>query len=280
MEKPIKTVDRFQIVGFVVSTAISIGLILLQQDTIISVTLGLVLATLTQLFDIQLRNAESEERILKANILNQKLYRDEWLLNHIRQIVDDYYSVKGSWFNLFRFRAETAVTDCYDTLHSLAEGYMTFGARSPFAFGDEGITDAENSLKAVTTNPHYWRSLPAKTYLQKHSIAIKRGVKITRIFIVQLENLSEIQDVIEEQENIGVDVYLADVKDLPREMQEIYIIMDDKLVTQAEFTPDGTIKSWRMFLGPREVEAVVRKFEVIMRRSRKLEYFLKLTNTP
>lgn len=49
MESKVKAVDTFQIVGFIISVGISVGLIAMQIDTVASVTLGLVLATLTQL---------------------------------------------------------------------------------------------------------------------------------------------------------------------------------------------------------------------------------------
>lgn len=67
--------DTFQIVGFVVSVAISVGLVVSGQDTVASVTLGLVLGTLTQLFDLQIRHSASEERLLQANALSRALYR-------------------------------------------------------------------------------------------------------------------------------------------------------------------------------------------------------------
>ncbi len=49
MESKVKAVDTFQIVGFIISVGISVGLIAMQIDTVASVTLGLVLATLMQL---------------------------------------------------------------------------------------------------------------------------------------------------------------------------------------------------------------------------------------
>jgi hypothetical protein len=100
MKPRAQLIDVFQIVGFVVSIVISIGLIVIGQDTIPSVTLGLVLAILTQLFDMQMRQSSSEERILKAGLLNQSLYKDEWLLRQIQQIVDSYIIVKKtSWIS-------------------------------------------------------------------------------------------------------------------------------------------------------------------------------------
>ena len=76
MKSKIKILDIFQIVGFVTSVFISLLLVSTGQDTIVSVTLGLVLATMVQLFDLQLRQSDSEERLLSATSLNQALYKD------------------------------------------------------------------------------------------------------------------------------------------------------------------------------------------------------------
>jgi hypothetical protein len=104
-----KAVDTFQIVGFILSISISIELIAMGQNTVASVTLGLVLSTLTQFLDLQPRQAASEDRLMRAQVLSQVLFRDEWLHEHVQQMVDDYATIKGGWFELFKRRAEDAV---------------------------------------------------------------------------------------------------------------------------------------------------------------------------
>ncbi len=61
MKTETKALDSFQIAGFVISTAISLILVILKQDTILSLILSLILAILIQLFDLQLRQTNSEE---------------------------------------------------------------------------------------------------------------------------------------------------------------------------------------------------------------------------
>ena len=102
-----KILDTFQIVGFLISSAISIGFILAGQDTVPSVTLGLILGVLTQLFDLQIRHSDSEQRLLQSNILSHTLYQDEWLLKHIQQIIENYQSVRSGRFKPFKLRAMT-----------------------------------------------------------------------------------------------------------------------------------------------------------------------------
>lgn len=93
MRAQFKNLDTLQIIGFIISAGVSAALLVAGQDTVASLTLGFVLAALTQLFDLQKRYSDSEERILQASALSKVLFRDEWLLKHIRQIVEDYQLV-------------------------------------------------------------------------------------------------------------------------------------------------------------------------------------------
>ena len=152
MESKPKVLDTFQIVGFVISSAISIVMIFSGQDTVASVSLGVGLAALTQLFDLQLRHRASEERLLTSNALSKVLYRDEWLLSNVQQIVTEYKTVENSWFRLFNLRANDSIMECKNVLHTMAEGYIIVDPQGRYAYGTEGFrtAHAEHSLKAVS----------------------------------------------------------------------------------------------------------------------------------
>ncbi|MCP4612689.1 MAG: hypothetical protein GY845_28670 [Planctomycetes bacterium] len=225
MKSQLKNLDAIQIVGFVISATVSIGLLIAGQDKVASVTLGFVLAILTQLFDIQKRLSDSEERLLQANALSQALYRDEWLFEHIRQIVEDYQSVRSKWFELFKRRAEDAVIECRNVLHSMAEDYLIASPESPFTFGAESLAMAKKSLKAVAAaDITYWRSAHAQKYLQANAEAVKRGVRFTRVFVQTPDTLRGIVDILEQQQSLGIDVYVAFPDSISRELNEDYII--------------------------------------------------------
>lgn len=70
MKTQFKNLDTLQIIGFIISAGVSTILLIAGQDTVASLTLGFVLAALTQLFDLQKRHSDSEERILKASTLS------------------------------------------------------------------------------------------------------------------------------------------------------------------------------------------------------------------
>jgi hypothetical protein len=272
MKSQFRNLDTIQLVGFIISGAVSIGLLIAGQDKIASITLGFVLAALTQLFDIQKRLGDSEERLIQANALSQALYRDEWLLKHIRQIVNDYQSVKGKWFELFKRRAEDAVVECRNVLHSMAEGYLIADLRSPYGFGTESLAIAEKSLKAVAAaDVAYWRSTHAVKYLQANAAAVKRGVKFTRVFIQTPETLRGIIDVLQQQKGLGIDIYIAFPDSLPRELNEDYIIVDDRVFTRLELTGGGQAREERISIDTVEVERMAKNFGSLLRYSRHLD---------
>lgn len=274
MKPHFKILDTFQIVGFILSALISVALLLTRQDTFASITLGLVLAGLTQLFDLQVRLSQSEERLLQANALSQKLYHDDWLLSQIREIVSSYQAVKDSWFELFRGRAEYAITEAHSVLHLLAEGYMLVHLESPFSMlggaysvGAGMFENIEKSWKEVVVGDvTYWRSAAAEKYAETNARATKRGVKFTRIFLQPMPKLHEIGDILKKQQEQGIEVYVAQAELLPRELIEDYAILDDRILLQLQLDPSGEGREEKISIDPMEVERMVNRFNVLLGR--------------
>ncbi|MBI5295342.1 MAG: hypothetical protein HY869_07685 [Chloroflexi bacterium] len=279
MKTSIKNLDIIQLVGFVISAAVSFGLYLSGQDTLSSVILGFVLATLTQMFDVQKRFADSEERLLHATTLSKTLFEDEWLLQHVNQIVTDYQTVKNGWFGLFQRRANDAIVESRDLIHSLAEGRMTTYLRSPYSFGAEEIDKVKKSYKhvAVLGDIGYWRSVYAAKSLNANKNAVQRGVAVTRIFIQKVNTLRAMIDILSKHREAGIQVYIAIPDEIPKELQEDYIIADDIACAQIEASSDGHYKQQRISIEPIEVNRLVRNFEILIQHSRKLEDFISET---
>jgi hypothetical protein len=278
METRSKIIDTFQIVGFVLSIAISIGLMFTGQDTISSVTLGLVLATLTQLFDLQIRQTNSEEKILTSASLNQALYQDQWLLKNIRQIVDSYLIVKTKDFDLFKKRAEHSITDCRNIIYGMADGHLAVEPRSAFSFGEVMQDTVTKSYKHVAANPDiaYWR----KTYAEKGTFSkkssIERGVSIIRIFVQNRDSLKEMIDILKMQSSIGIQVYIAFRDELPKNLCHDYVIADDSSAARMETSPYGEYLQQVITVDPVEVENLVKSFELTLHHSRKLDEVINM----
>jgi len=264
--------DTLQLIGLFLGVLLSVVLIFVTDNPIGSAILGLGVAILFQLYDMQRRQSASEEKILQATALSRKLYQDDWLYKHIQQIVDNYLLVKDGWFDLFKNRANDAVIECRNTLTSMAEGYMLAESRGRFAFGAEGFTRAEKIVKAVTAGEvGYWKSTYGEKYFQVNVAAMKHGVRIIRVFIQPQKILDEIVDILKNQRDAGVEVYTALPEELPRELNEDYLIMDDRVCVRMELAGDRHAREERISIDEVEVERMVKRFDMLLRHARKLD---------
>lgn len=279
MKSIIKNIDTIQLSGFLISTFVALVLIFSGHDSISSAILGFVLAIFTQLFDNQKRQNDIEERILRSNALSQSLYKNDWLLQRIEHIVNDYDIINGKWYEGFLLRANSAINDCYEVIHGLAEGYMIVGDKSPFSFGVHGINYAEKSLRAVTlSDSRFWDSIYGENYLKSNLNVVKRGVKITRVFMNSAETLRNMEASIRKQHEIGIDVYVVATEDIPKQLHDDFVVMDDRYLNRTEFTGSGRVREWRTTIDPIEIEQACRKFDSIIRAARKPTWLLDNKN--
>lgn len=267
----IPIIDKFQIAGFALSVIIVLGLMLLGQDTILSVVLGLVLAVLTQLFDLQMRLASTEEKILQASILDKRLYQDEWLLQQVQEMISDYFRVKPEWLELFHRKAQDAISDCRNILHSLSEGTLATQPKSSYTLGANAIEQyATASVKIVTVSDiNYLRMTYAQKLWQAYENVIKRGVKITRVFVDKPEFLSSAKDVFDRLDSIGVEVFVVDVGDLPLSLVQEIQIIDDKVFATNELATDGKVRGQKIVIDLVEVRQVVTQFQQVLRYAKR-----------
>ncbi len=268
-----KNLDKIQLLGFFLSATVSIGFIISGQDSLLSVTLGIVLATLTQLFDVQKRLADSEERLLQASALSKILYQDEWLLKNIQQMIEDYQLVKGTWFDLYRRRASGALAEARDTIHLLAEGHMVAYPRSLYTFGAAVKPSLKKTYKHVAAmdNISYWRSVYSKKALEENRLLVRRGVSVTRIFIQNTDICRDMLDVFIKQQEAGIQVYIAFAEETPSELYEDYVIADDVACAQMDTDFSGHYKKQRISIDPIVVENLTRNFNILIQHSQKLD---------
>src|SRR5690349_11177219 len=223
-------IDRFQIVGFAISTAIAVALIIAQQDTVASVTLGTALAILTELIDLQIRGRGQEERILLASALSQHLYRDPELLDRVRQIVDDYRLIQQGSFDLFKRHADTSLNTTRNVLRLMADGQLNLPYRSPdtYPMAFNWATSEVNATQMADAT--HWLTSYGQQYLRANADAVARGVTVRRVFVQRVDTIPGLGELLARQREAGVQVYLAQPEDLPPELHEDFLIVDNKVL--------------------------------------------------
>jgi hypothetical protein len=270
-----RVIDTFQIVGFAVSTGVAITLVVMQVDPMQSTIIGLMLAILTQLFDIQLRHSRSEERILEANALSQTLYRDPSFLKKVREMVEDYYAIGEGWFDLFKLRAEDALSECHSILRSIAGGTMVPPAGGQFSLSSTRFQYAQTSLKQVIDLAGIRDAVEGvrEWYARLVEEAVARGVAMRTVIILSREELKE--DLARAQQEwrteVPADTYFALSNELPADLDENYMIMDDRVVGFLERRADGTFGKETISIVPVEVERMVKRFDRVLRYAKRPE---------
>jgi hypothetical protein len=275
MESRSRLFDSFQIVGFTVSTGVAIFLVVVRIDPMQSTLVGLILAIFVQLFDLQLRSAKMEERLLQANELSQALYRDPPFLGKVHQMVNDYYEINAGWFELYKARAEHAVSECHRALHSMANGTMEPPEGSQFALSVNALSLATKSIKQVT-DFNAIKDAPEGVrtwYSRSWSEAADRGVKMSMILVLSRQDMDRL---FAEAGTVRMPLgtYVALSEELPPDLDENYLIVDDCVVSHSERRADATVGERTISIVPIEVERMVKRFDQTLRYARKAEEVL------
>jgi hypothetical protein len=272
METRPRLFDTFQIIGFAASTAVAIVLVLAQVDPLLSTITGLILAVFIQLFDLQLRNSRAEERLLQATALSQALYRDQALLAKIRQMVEDYYSISGGWFELYKTRAEHALSECHRALRSMAGGTMEPPPGSQFILSVNALRLAQKSIKQVTDFSAI-RGAPEGVrtwYTRSWTEAAERGVQMSMVLILSRQDLNAMAA---EATTVKMPsgTYVAVAEELPPDLDENYLIVDERIVSYSERRADATVGERLISIIPLEVERMAKRFDQTLRYARRAE---------
>lgn len=237
----IKSLDPILTVGVVVSITLAILLVLIGQDKVISLLIGLSITIISLLIDIIARLKHSEVQILQATELGNLLARDETIHHILWQIAHSYYTLQQSDFDLFVEKSKDILYECKDTLKGMESGYLIVEPGGKYSYGRRGVRRAKHTIKAVAYEDiESWRTTHLRDVLKVNKEAIEAGITIERIFILNKQSLEEAQDVLQAHHAAGVKVYLAFPEDLPStQLLESYQVIDDEILVIFYYTRDG-----------------------------------------
>ncbi|RVX45578.1 hypothetical protein OHA25_10975 [Nonomuraea sp. NBC_00507] len=165
-----------------------------------------------------------------------------------------------------------AFDECLRTLTDLERGHF----RTPY--GDNAVfqrlIDQTKRTMCATSVPSvdlaWWREPVGRQYWEAQLNALKRGVKIRRVFIYR-EWTDELDELAREQIAAGVQVRRVHVDRLPPAMRVISALWDGSCGHELSYTAAGEAVYDTFTVSPPDLERLMTQFEMIERNAVELD---------
>ena len=261
----LKSIDKFMLSGFAFSVILSFGLYIVGVDTISSVIIGLLGTILTVQLD---QVARMENAILKDKLSVQtykKIENATLFTNALFRIIDKSNIISESITNsTFQARALLEIEKLRDFLDALSKGQLLTGFRE-----NEIILSlmegSENEF--IVTSPslvddNWWDTPMGEKFWQANVAAIKRRVKITRIFLFETETLNDDQKKRMKQHQLaGVNVLWITIEQIPVDFRISAGVFDNNVGYQLNQAADGSVSDYVFTIDQSSVRKLTNKLE-------------------
>ncbi len=258
--KAFRWLDPILIIGLLLSITIGVAMVLTGNDTIHGLTIGL-LSTLTTLgVDLIARLHRSEQSFIEATGLMQML-SDQSLGESLKEIANNYKVIKRYDYDVFSKVADANIEECRIKITELASGSLRLVGNSVQEFGSIEFERAKKHIKVIHRDGmEYWNSDFGKRYFKRNLEALKRGVKIIRIFAITEEQARKYIDILKEQEAAGIDIKIMDPQFVNLADQD-FLLFDDSILMLYETDAIHQYKIENVILYPQRVKRAVAEFD-------------------
>lgn len=117
-----------------------------------------------------------------------KQFRDEWLLKHVQQIVENYQSVNNSETqrDFFSEKARLAIDEG-------SKGRISVTREEQMVVLEELLRTARTQARGVSyiAFKDRWHTQVGRNYSRENERAVRNGIRITRIFISPRDRVKE-----------------------------------------------------------------------------------------
>lgn len=264
-KKKMQWLDPILAIGVLVSIAIGFSMVVLGNDTVSSLIVGLLSTIITLLVDAVARIQELENTTIESARLSH-LLSDGPFAEELRKIGEIYLGIKKFGFDYYDTLAMKAVADAKPRLLELASGSVSVSVPTDYEY--HGTDIAQKNIKTIHTIPMgFWDSEFGRAFLERNKAAVKRGVRITRIFALTTEMAKESINRLREQETAGIAVII--VKPGERTKQE-FTIFDDETLVLHELDSNQRYKADIVVRDPERVKRKVAEFENLISMGRSI----------
>lgn len=259
--------DPIILVGLFISIAVGVGMVLTGNDSLWGLTIGLLSAILTLLVDLIARVQKAEDSFLEAANLSQIL-SDEYIGKRLQEIADSYSKIREFNFEHYNAIADAFLDECRVRLREAASGSVVVTARFVQEYAVTGWKEARRTVKAIHIDSmEFWTSSLGKKLFALNKQAVQRGVRVTRVFALTLDEVRDSLEILSAQEKAGVRVLIV----YPAYVQDEFTIFDDRVVVSCAGESEG-YRQERIVLDPTQVKRKIEEFEhLIVRYGKTIE---------
>lgn len=128
------------------------------------------------------------------------------------------------------------------------------------------LQSARNEIVATSyAEPaSWWREPWGKSYEGENEAAIKRGVKVTRVFLfTSQQDLDAIRPLLLQEVNAGIKVKYAFVGNVPTDLVNGMVVIDDNLAGKLLLTPQRTVDEADFFTQSDDIEQIRRTIDQV-----------------
>ncbi len=225
-------------------------------------------------------DAKSTE-ILHAIGVRKEVYEDESMRSILQDIISNYCNIKAKSQRPIYFKQLIkTLQSCSAVISDLAKGKLVFEKEEErISVLIPAMREAERTLKAVShIHINWWFSGLGNKYLEENRLAVERGLKVERIFVLgdrkskeEPQDFKDYLDLIKKQLDFGVIVYVARASDVSKEIRRNFLILDDQFVTKPDFNREGTNQGGMISSDPSVVSGAIDDWECIRVVSQPIE---------
>lgn len=258
----------------------------ISQDSVTSLLLSLLVAIILLMVELRFQLTIGQETLTRALGFEQKALKDGFLLVKVPDLVESYSSIVASRDELFVQRAQHAISEATADVRNIKEGYFKVRPEDFNAVVNMMLAGTKKAMfgTVFVKMADYWFGGSGKAYFVENLEAVRRGVKITRVFFLEepAHLGDEIKRLIRAQADGGIDVRIAMTRNLTPDLLRDIGIFDENYVWYHDLVPGATggVQGSGVYRDDREVRRALVIRDRILREARPAIELLQELESP
>lgn len=233
---------KFFLFDVLVATIAGLVAGLLSHEMLESLLISLVVGSILLIAEARLQLIVLKSELISAVGIHEGILKDPFLLDSVEQLTTGYGSIREAGDSFLLTHAEELISQCTEKMTRLAEGVIHAQPEEAYhlivALWKQTQHDMFATIFAKTAD--YWFPRGGgKQVLTENLKAIERGVRCTRVFIVEgIEDLTEpIRALIRSQAESGINVKIVFADNLSSDVLVDMGLFDEKYVELMDLVP-------------------------------------------